>query len=109
MRNRVINSVFFASLLALVVPSLAVAASPGQADKIRIAVSWSDLDIESEAGAKILYARVERASERACGVATLTELGSIKRVSDAKECFDYLVEKAVKQIDNDELSKVHAI
>ena len=108
MKKHVINRIVFASLLALALPTAALATSPSQRDKIKIQVAWDDLNIDSASGAEILYARVERAAEQACGVATLTELGSVKRVHDARECFDYMVEKAVKQIDRDELSKVHS-
>jgi UrcA family protein len=108
MNKRVMNRLVFATLLALALPSAAMATSPSQRDDINIKVAWDDLNIHSAAGAKILYTRVERAAEKACGVATLAELGSVKRVYDAKECADYLVEKAVKQIDSEELQKIHA-
>ncbi len=107
MKNKVVKRVVFASLLALALPTLAVAASPSQIDRLKMSVSYDGLDIHSDAGAKILYTRIKRASDRACGVASLNELGSIKRVSAARKCAAYMVEKAVKQIDSDELKKVH--
>jgi UrcA family protein len=108
MNKNTINRIVFASLLALALPTTALATSSSQRDRIKIQVAWGDLNIDSAPGAEILYTRVERAAEKACGVASLTELGSVKRVHDARECFDHMVEKAVKQIDSDELSKIHS-
>lgn len=108
MKKYTINRIVFASLLALALPTTALAASPVEKETIRLQVAWDDLNIDSASGTRILYTRVERAAEQACGVATLTELGSVKRVHDAKECFDYVVDKAVRQIDSDKLSKVHS-
>ena len=108
MKKHTINRIVFASILALALPTTAFAASPGQSDSIRIQVAWDDLNIDSAAGTRVLYSRVEQAAEQACGVPTLAELGSVKRVHDAKECIDYVVDKAVKQIDSDELRKIHS-
>ncbi len=108
MKVRIINRVIFAALLVVALPSLSMAASPSQFEKVKIQVSYSDLNIHSEAGARVLYSRVERAAEKACSVAPLRELGSARRVARSKECFDHLVEKVVRKIDSDALQKIHA-
>ena len=108
MKIGVINRVIFAAVLAVALPSLSMAASPSQFEKVKIRVAYSDLNIHSEAGARVLYSRVERAAAKACSVAPLRELGSARRVARSKECFDNLVEKVVQKIDSDALQKIHA-
>ena len=67
-----------------------------------------DLDVDSEAGARILYARLRHASKDACGVGSLHELGSLKRFSKAKGCSEAMIEAAVKKIDSDALQEIHS-
>jgi UrcA family protein len=108
MKKTVINGVFLASLLSLGLPSLAVGASPSWAEEVEMKVSISDLDVDSEAGARILYARLRHASKDACGVGSLHELGSLKRFSKAKGCSEAMIEAAVKKIDSDALQEIHS-
>lgn len=99
--------VIFASILALALPSFAMAASPSHVENIAAKISYDDLNIRSEAGAKVLYARLERASKRACGVRSFTETGSVKWYVEARECFDDTLAAAVRKINSTELTKIH--
>jgi UrcA family protein len=108
MKKSVINGVFLASLLSLGLPSLAVGALPSWVERVEMKVSISDLDVDSEAGARILYARLRQASKEACGVGSLHELGSVKRLTEAKDCSEAMIEAAVKKIDSDALREIHS-
>ena len=70
-------------------------------------MSYEDLNINSEAGARVLYSRLKRASAKACNVESLSEHGSIERVSDAKLCYHEVLSSAVENIDSDALTKIH--
>ena len=99
------------SLLIAVGIALPVAASagkPGHAEDTSIKVSYEDLNINSEAGARVLYSRLKRASEKACNVEPLSEHGSIERVRAAKLCYHEVLSGAVENIDSDALRRIHA-
>lgn len=107
MNRRGINRIVFASLIILAVPSLAMASAPSAVLDVTRHVSYDDLNIGSEAGAKVLYARLQRASERACDVRSLTALGSIDRFVHTRACFDDTLAAAVRRIDSPALAKIH--
>lgn len=93
--------------LALLVPLSVNAAAPSRFDDNKVRVSFADLNIQSKAGAEVLYARMRRASIDACGVDSYRQLGSLKRVSIAKQCYEKTMDKFVSRIDSEELKKLH--
>ena len=99
-----------AALLALALGTPAAAiASPGSdkgADRIR--VSYADLNIHSKAGAKVLYARLQKASEDACSVDTYIRLGSLERLVKTKACYKKTLDEFVAQIDSAALQSIHS-
>ena len=96
--------------LALLLAGIAnIAAGPAHAsDADEIKVSFADLNIDREAGAKVLYRRLQSAAEDACGVDSLHVLGSISRVAAARECYREKLDGLVTQIDSAPLKKIHA-
>ena len=108
MKIRKTYSVVFASLVILGFPAMAVAASPISVVDVDAKVSHEDLNISSEAGAKVLYQRLQRASERVCDVRTFKELGSVARYVDAQACLSDTLSAAVRKIDSKPLSKIHS-
>lgn len=92
----------------ITLPAAASAGGPGQAEDTSIKVSYEDLNIDSAAGARVLYARLKRASERACNVESLSEHGSIERALDAKACYDEVLSNAVENVGSDALTRIHA-
>jgi UrcA family protein len=98
-----------ASALALAVVALpAVAATPSSIEATRISVSFADLNIDSEAGARALYGRLQQASASVCKKDSLRELGSLAAVAKAEACYDETLTEAVAKIGSEALSKVHA-
>ena len=93
--------------VAIALPAAALAGAPDQAADNSIKVSYADLNIQSEAGARVLYARLKRASEKACNVESLSELGSVDRARNARVCYDEVLSNAVENIDSDALTRMH--
>ena len=99
-----------ALLLALgaTLPAVGLAAASTNTERASVKVSYADLNIHSEAGAKALYARLKSASERVCDVGSFWEHGSITKFRDAKMCYVEVLSQAVENIDSDALSKIHS-
>ena len=97
------------SMLGLTVPLSAGAAAPSQYETVQIAVSYADLNIQSEAGARVLYGRLRRASDSVCGLqmARKSRL-SLSEVTEARQCFRQTLAEAVAAIDSDVLKEIHA-
>lgn len=94
--------------VGITLPAVASAGAPGQAEDTSIKVSYEDLNIDSAAGARVLYARLKRASEKVCHVGSLAEQGSIERVRNSRVCYDEVLSDAVESIDSDALTRIHA-
>jgi UrcA family protein len=107
MKKRVITGVFVASLIALGLPSAASASAPSEFGNGSIQVAYGDLDLTTAAGAKTLYARLQRASEVACDLRSYRELGSIGLHRESLSCYEKTLTGAVERIDSDELTKLH--
>lgn len=107
MRHRVLKTVVLASLVALGVPSLTMAASPSYLDEGTIKVAYGDLNIDTVEGAKTLYARIEKAAEVGCDLRSLREVGSIRRYKESRTCYEKNVTAAVDRINSEALTKVH--
>ena len=101
----------FVSLLAaaaIAAPAIGSAAPPRQLDNSSVTVSYADLDINSEAGAKVLYSRLKRAAEQVCGTRSNTINGSLAQTLRARECFRDALEASVEKLDSDVLEGIHA-
>lgn len=86
----------------------AIAEVPSKSDTDRIKVSFADLNIHNSAGAKVLYARLQDASEAACKVEPYRTLGSIDRFAKAKQCYNDTLDRFVSKIDSKTLKRLHA-
>ena len=74
-------------LLGIALPAAAMAATPSQIDDAAVKVSYADLNIQSEAGARVLYTRLKKASEEVCGIQTHVIDGSLAATLRARACF----------------------
>ena len=95
-------------LVGIVISATAMAAPPSQIEHKTIKVSYADLDIASDTGAKILYSRLKRASEQVCGIESLTTVRSLSVRRYTKNCFRKALEASVEKIDSDALTKIHS-
>ena len=78
------SSIALLVAVGITLPAVASAGGPSEDEENAVKVSYADLNIDSEAGARVLYSRLKRASEKACNVESLTEHGSLDRARDAK-------------------------
>ena len=95
-------------LLGIALPAAAMAATPSQIDDAAVKVSYADLNIQSEAGARVLYTRLKKASEEVCGIQTHVIDGSLAATLRARACFRETLEASVENIDSDALTKIHS-
>jgi UrcA family protein len=101
----------FVSLLAAAgigLPAASYAAAPTQFGDVSVRVSYSDLDIQSKAGARVLYSRLKRASEEVCGIKPHVINGSLAETLRARTCYREKLEASVEQIDSDALTAIHS-
>lgn len=101
----------FVSLTAaatIAISAPAFAAAPSQIDDVSVKVSYSDLNIQSEAGARVLYVRLKRASEEVCGIQPHIMNGSLARTMKARRCFQETLDASVEKIDSEALNEIHA-
>ena len=95
-------------VLGLGLSGTAVAESQYDYESDAISVSFADLNIQNDAGARALYARLKQASEQVCAVESYLESGSLSRLQEAKACFTDAMDEAVATIDSDALKKIHS-
>ena len=91
----------------IALPAIGLAAAPSQIDDVSVRVSYADLDIHSEAGAKVLYSRLKRASEEVCGIQSHVINGSLAATKNARACYREALEVSVKKIDSAALTGIH--
>ena len=105
--HRVRNLLALVAVVILCSPAIAQAAD--LADNTRetvVRVSYSDLDLSSEAGLATLYQRIRGAADAACGPRhSLVEAGSLRRLSENRKCYDELYAKFVKQVTERQLDQ----
>ena len=96
-----------ATFVALSVPAIASAAPESGIKGKSVKVSYADLDLEKEAGAKSLYRRLQQASKEACGVESLQNAGSVRVVVEMQRCYRETLTSVVKRVDNEALTRIH--
>jgi len=100
----------FAAFIAscAILPLSAFGAISGDVEDAAVKVSYADLNINNEAGARVLYSRLQQASREVCGVRTFVEHGSLGAVSEARQCYNNALESAVSKVGSEILSEIHA-
>jgi UrcA family protein len=107
------ESKLYKSLLATIVvvalgaPAIASADARSELQGRSVKVSYADLNLEKQEGAKALYRRLQQASKQACDVGSLHEEGSVKRLGEARQCYNSALTKAVQKVDNELVSQIH--
>ena len=101
------KKIFVLLFAAMILSATADAAAPSTINDVSIRISYSDLNIDNDAGAKKLYSRLRNAAEQACGLGSYLDLGSLAAISTAKKCYVELLDKAVTRIDHEQLTRLH--
>ena len=85
-----------------------LANTSGSHESNRATVAYSDLNLRNEAGVKVLYSRLKRASKKVCGVASILMSGTLSQIQQSQHCYRETLTEAVENIDNDLLTRIHA-
>lgn len=95
------------AVLALSGPAIASDATESGLKGQAVKVSYADLNLEKEAGAKVLYRRLQQASKQACGVQPLAIAGSVGALSKMQSCYRETLAASVQKVDSAELTRIH--
>ena len=107
------ESKLFKSLLATIIvvalgaPAIASADAKSDLKVVSVKVSYADLNLKKEAGAQVLYRRLQNAAKQACGVRSLSVEGSVSNIVEARRCYREALSAAVEQIDNEMVTNIH--
>jgi len=71
-------------------------------------VSYSDLDLSTEAGLVTLYSRLQRASNAVCGLRSLGKAGSLRQSRYNKQCYRDVLSRVVAKFNSTKLDEIHA-
>ncbi|MEM8817559.1 MAG: UrcA family protein [Pseudomonadota bacterium] len=85
----------------------AIAAPHSLYEDVTVKVSYEDLNITKEAGARVLYQRLKHATAEVCDMSSFSRDRSLSRVGDAKECYKETLTKAVQKVNSPALTKIH--
>lgn len=110
MKELNLKNVHIAASFALVfaAPVVANAANHSfDAESGALRVSYSDLNLNNDAGIAVLYGRLQNASRQACGTGGYLEKGSLTAVSQSKACYTDLLSKLVAKVHNEKLTAIH--
>ncbi|MDH3990249.1 MAG: UrcA family protein [Gammaproteobacteria bacterium] len=92
------------AVIAFSLPAIASADElAGRSEK----VTYSDLNVEKEAGAQSLYRRIQQAAKRVCGVESLKVAGNLRQLSQQQNCYRDALDATVAKIDNAALTELH--
>ncbi|WP_439100440.1 UrcA family protein [Congregibacter sp.] len=102
-----IRRVLFATAVSGVLAAFAVQASASSiteviADSVtnptQVAVNFSDLDLDSATGQKVLHYRLARAAEQACGHSDIRRAGSVARAARNMDCYEQSLSRALSKV-----------
>ena len=110
MNDSVLRKLQVAASFALILSGPAVVSAAHQSfddSTGKLRVSYSDLDLSSDAGVTVLYGRLQQASELACDTGSLHQKGSLQAARQAEACYEEVLTNLVSKVDNDRLTAIH--
>ena len=108
--HRVASVRLTASLLAAAAGAVLFGAAPltataaTESDAPTMAVSYADLDLATESGARILFERIEVAADEVCPA--VPDIRDLNRVATHSRCVREAIARAVQQVDSPRLAAV---
>jgi len=82
----------------------ALAAGARAEDARQVHVSYADLNLNTAAGATVLYQRIREAASNVCALPVERDLGHVSRT---KACMARVIAEAVETLDNPAVSRVY--
>ncbi len=92
--------------LALFLSVLSTSAT-AETVKKEVKVSFAELNLQNEAGVRILYTRLVQASKTACGANAGYSQISTLMIQDRRNCVKGSLSRAVGKIGNERLAAIH--
>ena len=114
------ESKLFKSLVATFVvivlsgPAVVLADTISYFEVGKASVSYADLNLESEEGVRVLYRRLQRASNKLCSAEPPHVAGSLPNIylfgniQEPGRCYREALSNAVDKFDNEDLTRIHA-
>ena len=94
-------------VITLGAPPIASADAKSDLQGVSVKVSYADLNLEKQEGAKALYRRLQQASKQACDHCGIKIAGTLSRMADAHRRYREALSTAVEQIDNELVTNIH--
>jgi len=94
-------------VIALSAPAIAFADAKRNLKVESVKVSFADLNLEKQEGAKALYRRLQHASKQVCGVRGLRQPGNLKSIGKTRQCYREVLTGAVEKIDRNLVTQIH--
>ena len=88
-------------------PEIRLVNTPGS-ESVKVTVAYTSHCYDSEERAQELYGLLQRASREACGSGTMRSGGTVTMKSSHLRCYRNALSNAVKQIDSELLTRLHA-
>ncbi len=90
-------------------PTMVLADTTSYFETDKASVSYADLNLENEESVRVLYRRLKRASKKVCGISPRKIYGSsVYHMWESQRCYEATLSNAVDDIDNDDLTRIHA-
>ena len=94
-------------VVALNTPAIALADAKSELKGQSVKVSFADLDLNKQEGAKTLYRRLQQASKQVCGLRGLRKIGAVKQINETRQCYRDVLTGAVEKVDNRLVTQIH--
>ena len=92
------------AVIAFSLPAIASADElAGRSEK----VTYSDLNVEKEAGAQSLYRRIQQAAKRVCGVESIRTVRGARIEAEQRSCYHESLNQAVAEVGSETLNAIH--
>ncbi len=108
------ESKLFKSLVATFVvivlsgPAVVLAGTHSYIEDAKATVSYADLNLENEKSVRVLYQRLQQASREVCSPKSLKNIRSPFVNYESSACYRHTLSNAVDNIDNKDLTRIHA-
>lgn len=102
-----IQRVIFATAVSGALAAFAVQASAGSTTEViadsvtspaQVAVSFSDLNLDSVEGQKALHYRLARAAEQVCGHNDIRRAGGVAQAARNEDCYERSLSRALSKV-----------
>jgi UrcA family protein len=95
------------AIVAISAPAIASTSADDGLKGQSVKVSYADLNLQKEAGAKALYRRLQQASKKACGVESYPLSGSLKEKAESMRCYRNSLTSSVAKVNSALLTDIH--